>query len=82
MNGKKVEYEHTTSDERKYWAFFYENLEKLSDIASIYNASSIAGKQQIVRQVFNNTLYLTKSAYETLEINPILTRKSLIINVL
>lgn len=60
--------------------FIFYNLETLSSIATIYANASIAGKQRIIREVFNNTLYITKAGYETLEINPLLHQNQLIIN--
>jgi hypothetical protein len=66
----------------RWWAFFYKNLEKLSDLAEAYANANLENKRRIFQAVFNNGVFLTKQGYETPELNELLARPALIINKL
>jgi len=72
LDGKKVELEHTNTDEHQYWESFYKNLNLLSDIAGLFSTATFENKQRIMRMGFAHPLQMTKYGLRTPAINPLL----------
>lgn len=80
LTGKRIELEQLSSDERQYWELFFKNLELLSDISGLFSAASLENKRRILREVFQNTLFIARTGFETPKLTPLLERDPLIIN--
>ncbi len=62
------------------WKRYESSLHKLSDIAYIYNSSSMHSKKAFINVVFDNKLSYQSGTYRTLFLTPIYAHKALILN--
>lgn len=69
LSKKKVEIagriEQYSRDEHAAWAMISDDLQKLTDLQYLYNTISTPDKQELLRQVFDDSLYYKSGAYRT-----------------
>ncbi|HMG66322.1 MAG TPA: hypothetical protein VK588_01510, partial [Chitinophagaceae bacterium] len=67
----KVETERLNKTQDEVNLILGNNLDKLSDMESLYKSSTTLQKQELVRQVFDNNLYYENKVYRTPYIMPV-----------
>jgi len=75
----KSEIEQLSQDQGQLQMLLNKNLTQLTDMQALYSAASIINKQELLRKVFDNTLYYEKSIYRTQYIMPVFSHNTLIL---
>lgn len=69
LTSKKIklasDIETYSRDEKEKWFLLDQQLEKLTDLQYLYNNITTTEKQEILRQVFDNSLYYREKIYRT-----------------
>jgi site-specific DNA recombinase len=68
-----------STDQNEVFLLLRENLQELSDMQYVYNASSTMQKQELIRMVFDNRLYYKDKIYRTPYMMSIFTHNLLIL---
>jgi len=75
----KSEIEQLSQDQGQLQMLLNKNLAQLTDMQTLYSAASITNKQELLRKVFDDTLYYEKSIYRTQYIMPVFSHNTLIL---
>ncbi len=69
-----------TRDENDIYFLLQENLDKLTDLKAVYQSAALLQKQELLRKVFDNSLYYKDSVYRTPFVMPVFAHNLLILN--
>jgi len=75
----KAEIEKLGKDQNQVKTLLNDNLERLTDLQAVYSATTTVNKQELLRQVFDNTLYYKDKIYRTQYIMPVFSHNTLIL---
>jgi DNA invertase Pin-like site-specific DNA recombinase len=76
----KQEIEKLTRDKNELYLLLHKNIDRLQDMQQIYNISTTLQKQELIRQMFDNTLYYKDNTYRTHYLMHIFHHKLMILN--
>lgn len=84
LNGKRVtlraEIEKLSRTMDHIYFLLQDNLQKLTDLQAVYKCSDLVKGQELLRMVFDNTLYLKDKVYRTTYLMPVFTHNLLTLN--
>jgi site-specific DNA recombinase len=75
-----AEIEKMDRSQEKLHYLLENNLQKLTDLQSVYKAAPLTQGQELLRMVFDNSLYLKDKVYRTTYVMPVFTHNLLILN--
>ena len=75
----KAEIEKLSRDENEIFYLLQSELVKLTDMQEVYRGGSLLQKQELLRMVFDNSLYYKNKVYRTRYMMPIFTHNLLIL---
>jgi site-specific DNA recombinase len=75
-----AEIEKLNRSQDQFYLLLNTTLEKLTDLQALYRSASLVQGQELLRMVFDNTLYLKDKVYRTTYLMPVFTHNLLILN--
>lgn len=80
MVNLSAEIEKMDRGQEQVYFLLENNLQKLTDLQAVYKSASLTHGQELLRMVFDNTLYLQEKVYRTAYIMPVFTHNLLTLN--
>ncbi len=84
ISSKRIELrsqiEKLNRDENETFYLLQNELEKLTDLKTVYQSAATLQKQELLRMVFDNSLYYKDQCYRTPYLMPVFTHNLLILN--
>lgn len=75
----KSEISRLDQDQNQVYLLLQKNLDLLSDLRYLYETAKTLHKQELLRQVFDNSLYYEKRVYRTRYIMPVFSHNAMIL---